>query len=340
MRLRVEVMVRRGDILESRHQVEFAAVDTAGAPVAVSDQPGLVTTYRSSAKPFQLLPLIERGHAERWGLGAEELAVMTASHTGSPRHLQLVRGILERLELGAEHLACGFHEPMDDESRAHLAVHPDEASALYNNCSGKHAGMLCLAKSEGWPIAGYERAEHPVQQLLGRTVAEIAGMTPEALEIAIDGCNVPVFALPLSAMAKSFARLASARQDSGDAREAALARIREAMIAHPDVVGGAGRFSTALMRATAGKLVAKGGAEGLECTGIPARGVGLAVKVVDGATRAVAPALVAILEHLGFLDDSARRALESEARPTVLNAAGRVVGIIEAMVRVPAHATN
>ncbi len=339
MRLHVEVRVRRGDIVESRHQVEVAAADSAGAPIAGTENPDRVTTYRSSAKPFQLLPLVERGHAERWGFSDPELAVMTASHTGSADHLRLVRGILDRLGLGAADLACGYHDPLDPEARTRLASHPEEASPLYNNCSGKHAAMLCLALSEGWPVRGYEQPEHPVQQLMRRTVAEVAGLSADALSVAIDGCNVPVFALPLSAMARSYARLASAHPGS-DAREAALARIRGAMIAHPEVVGGAGRFSTALMRATSGMVVAKGGAEGLECAGVPGRGLGLAIKVLDGGTRAVAPAMVAALECLGLIDAEARRALESEARPPILNAAGRVVGNLEAVARVPAHSTR
>jgi L-asparaginase II len=339
MRLHVEVAVRRGEILEARHRVHVAVTDPEGTVIAGSQTPDHVTTFRSSAKPFQLLPLVERGHADRWALSDEELAVMAASHTGSARHLELVRGILDRLGLKDSDLVCGYHEPLDPVAREHLARHPEARSNLYNNCSGKHAGMLCLARSEGWPIAGYERPEHPLQQLLRRTVAELAGMNPETMALAVDGCNVPVFALPLTGMARAYARLATAGPQGG-ARATALARIRGAMCAYPDAVGGTGRFSTALMRAASGHLVAKGGAEGLECVGSPERGLGLAVKVEDGAARAAAPATLAVLEKINLLAPPARAALTREARPVILNAAGREVGTIEAVVHELAHATD
>src|SRR5262249_11849060 len=151
-------------------------------------------------------------------------------------------------------------------------------------------------RAEGWPTAGYERADHPLQRLLHRTVAEMCGLAPERVGQAIDGCSAVVFAVPLDAMARSYARLATAGE--GDARGRALARIRSAMVAHPWAVGGQGRFSTTLMEVVP-ELVAKGGAEGLECVGWPAKGLGLAIKCEDGATRAVAPALVSLLEQLG-----------------------------------------
>jgi len=339
MRLHVEVIVRRGGIAESRHRVQMAASDPSGALIAGTEDPGQVTTLRSAAKPFQLLPLVERGHADRWGFGEPELAVMAASHTGSARHLEVVRGVLVRIGLGAGDLACGYHDPIDRDALAHLAAHPEERSPLYNNCSGKHAGMLCLARSEGWPTAGYERADHPVQQLMHRTVSEVAGLTPDTVEVAIDGCNLSVFAMPLSAIARAYARLAVASEDSKDGREAALARIRRAMTTHPELVGGAGRLSTSLMLAIRPRI-AKGGAEGLECIGASERGLGVALKVEDGGDRAVGPAIIAVLEQLGLIDAGARHALESAARPSILNAAGRAVGALEAVARVPAHATN
>jgi L-asparaginase II len=337
MRLHVDVVIWRGDIAESRHRVQFAAADPRGVAVAGSADADLTTTYRSAAKPFQLLPLVERGHADRYGFSEEELAVMTASHTGSARHLELVRAILARVGTGPEALACGYHDPIDPESLARVRAHPEEQSPLHNNCSGKHAGMLALARAEGWPLEGYERLEHPLQQLMRRTVAELAGLGPEQVGVAVDGCSVPVFALPLSAMARAYARLAAAHP--GDPREEALHRIRRAMTEHPVAVGGAGRLSTALMATTRGRLVAKGGAEGLECIGMPERSLGLAVKVEDGDARAVGPAAIAILDHLGMLESAALAALEALARPPLHNAAGRHVGRIEAVVRVLAAAS-
>ncbi len=331
MRVELEVVVRRGEIHEAVHRLEVAACDRDGRLAMASAQPRLVTTYRSAAKPFQLLPLVERGHAERWHLTEEELAVMAASHAGTDYHVRLVTGILGRLGLDDSHLACGYHEPYDAESRDRLVASGGLRSALYNNCSGKHAGMLCLALSEGWPVAGYHLADHPVQRLMHRTVAEMSGLEPDAVASAIDGCNVPVWAMPLADMARGYARFASA-DPAGDARERALARIRAAMTRHPVATGGAGRFSTDLMAATRGRLVAKGGAEGLECVALPERGLGLAIKCEDGQARGVAPAVIAALEALELLDAAELARLEPWRRPVLRNCAGLEVGWIEARV--------
>ena len=333
MRLQLDVLVWRGEIAESRHRVQAAVSDPGGHLAAGTEEAGAVTTFRSAAKPFQLLPLVERGHADRWRWGDPQLAVMAASHTGSPEHVELVSGILGRLGLAEHHLACGFHEPLDPRSLALVRAHPATRSAVYNNCSGKHAGMLCLALSEGWPVEGYHRPEHPVQQLMKTTVAEVCGLKPESLAVAVDGCNVSVFGLPLAAMARGYARLAAASPD-GDPRERALHRIRGAMCGHPRAVGGDGRFSTVLMEGTGGRLVAKGGAEGLECVGLPARRLGMAIKCEDGQARGVGPATLALLEHLGELSGDERAFLGESRRPVVLNHAGLEVGALEAVIRV------
>jgi L-asparaginase II len=333
MRLQIDVLVWRGAIPEARHRLQAAVADVTGRLQAGTEQADLLTTFRSAAKPFQLLPLVERGHADRWRWSDEQLAVMSASHTGSRAHVELVSGILDRLGLTDRHLACGFHEPVDPGSLAHLRGHPEERSALYNNCSGKHAGMLCLALSEGWPVEGYQRADHPVQQLMRRTVAELCGVGPELLAVAVDGCSASVFGLPLTGMARAFARLAAAASD-GDPRERALCRIRGAMCAFPRVVGGEGRFSSVLMEATRGRLVAKGGAEGLECVGLPARRLGVALKCEDGQARGIAPATLALLEQLDELRDDELERLAASRRPVITNHAGLEVGTLEAVVKV------
>jgi L-asparaginase II len=340
MRLQIDVVVLRGAIAESRHRIEAAVCDPAGRCLAGTPGFDDVTTFRSAAKPFQLLPLVERGHAGRWQLTDEELAVMAGSHTGSAYHVGLVRGILSRLELSERHLACGYHDPPDPESHAWLFAHPEARSAVYNNCSGKHAGMLALARAEGWPIEGYEHAAHPVQRLMRQTVAEVCGMHPETVEIAVDGCGVSVFGMPLAAMARGYAAFAAARPES-DARGRALDRIRGAMLRFPQAVGGKGRFSTALMEAGQGRWVAKGGAEGLECAGIPARGLGLALKCEDGQSRGVAPALIALLSHLGEIQPGDRERMREMRRPVIRNHAGIEVGALEATLTVlPAAAAE
>ncbi len=333
MRFDLEVVVRRGSIVESRHRLQCAAVDAQGALVAGTQHPDLVTTFRSSAKPFQLLPLVERGHADRFGFSDEQLAVMAASHTGSRHHVELVVGILARIGLGPEHLACGFHDPEDAASREDLQRGGLPRTALYNNCSGKHAGQLALCVAEGWPVGDYHLPSHPAQKLVRETIADACGVPAASLEAGVDGCSLPVFALPLSAMARAYAVLASARPDAPDARTRALARIARAMGAHPVAVGGDGRASTVIMQATGGRIVAKGGAEGLLLLALLDRGLGCAIKCEDGTSRAVAPASVAVLEHLGALPAGEDAALAPLRRPRVTNVVGLEVGFIEAELR-------
>ncbi len=343
MRFQLEVIARRGTIAESRHHLEAALCDADGRLQAETSEPRAVTTFRSSAKPFQLLPLVERGHADRYGFSEEQLAVMAASHTGSPHHVALVQGLLTQLGLQASQLVCGFHEPSDPESLARLRSGTERPSSLYNNCSGKHVGLLALCMAEGWPLEGYHLLEHPLQQLLRRTVAECCGLASEALGTAVDGCSLVVFALPLSAMARGYARLvdATTRAD-GDVRTRALARIARAMTSHPVTVEGEGRVSTALMQVTKGRLLAKCGAEGLQLVGVVGghtdRSLGLAIKCDDGAMRATGPATIAVLEHLGMLSGAELAALAEHHTPKVVNVVGLGVGHLEAVLRVVAHA--
>lgn len=327
----VEVVVWRGDIAESRHRVAWVLVDPTGCAIdGVSGD--AVTTFRSAAKPFQLLPLVERGHADALGLTDEHLAIMAASHTGSAAHRDLVSAMLSRFGLEPGQLACGYHDPSDPAALAEVRLHPERQSRLYNNCSGKHAGMLALAQREGWPLAGYHLPEHPLQQLMRRTVAEACGCTPESLGVAIDGCSVSVFALPLAAMARGYAQLGAAMQSADDPRARTLQRIGRAMTAHPRMVEGDGRLSTELMLATKGRLVAKGGAEGLQLVADTQRGLGLALKCEDGSARAVAPATMAVLGALGWLTTPEQAALEAQRRSIVTDATGQVVGHLEATV--------
>jgi L-asparaginase II len=332
MRFDLEVVVRRGSVVESRHRLHCAAVDPHGTPVASTPHADLVTMFRSSAKPFQVLPLVERGHADRFGFTDEQLAVMASSHTGSRYHVELVTGILARIGLGPAHLACGYHDPDDTASRDDLLRAGLPRTALYNNCSGKHAGLLALALAEGWPVEGYHQPGHPAQQLVRRTIAEACGVPPASLAAGTDGCSLPVFALPLHAMARGYAVLGAARP-GGDARARALARIADAMTGYPIAIEGSGRPCTLLMEAARGRLVAKHGAEGLMLLAARDRGIGIAIKCEDGTTRAVAPAAVAVLERLGVLSPAELAGLDALRRPVIRNVVGLEVGDLEATVR-------
>jgi L-asparaginase II len=282
---RVEVRRGKGHELEANHIVTVFASDGADTPrlspeMAANDW---VTCFRSGCKPFQALPLVERGHADRFGFGEAELAVMCASHNGAREHIEVVRGILVRIGLREETLECGFHFPYDEASTDQVRCGDSKLSPIFNNCSGKHAGMLALAVAEGWPVKGYVQFDHPVQKACIEAVADVCGVDAEGIPLVIDGCSCanPVFSL--STMAQAYARFAQARESDSSPRQKALARLANAMAAHPVLVAGEGRLCTALMRAGEGEVVAKTGAEGLQCVAVAAAGVGIAAKVHDGA---------------------------------------------------------
>ena len=263
---------------------------------AVGDAGGYAYA-RSSAKPFQAVPLILSGAADTLGLTDEELAVACASHNAEPRHVAAARSILRKANLSEDDLQNGAHPPMHAPSAARLARSGEPPRAIHGNCSGKHAGMLAVCVHAGWNPVGYRDPGGPLQKLVRDTVAKVCGVALEDIRLAGDGCGVPVFAVPLENLALGFARLAAGgHEDFPDDLNAAMRRVRDAMRDHPYMVAGTGRFDTTLMEAT--DLVAKSGAEGVFACGSPA-GRGLALKVSDGAGRAVAPAALAALARRG-----------------------------------------
>ena len=265
----LRVAVRRGDFVECVHEVHAVAVRD-GDVIASAGDPSLVTSLRSAGKPLQALPLA-RAYPD---LGDEELAIAAASHFATPRHIEAVRRLLAATGGREEELDCGLQDGRPPEP-------------IYDNCSGKHAGMLATCRANAWPIEGYRFAEHPLQRLLRQEVAAATGLEADELATGIDGCGVVAFAVPLERAALAFSRLE--QLDGG-------ARVADAMRAHPELVGGEGATDTLVMQAHPG-VAAKGGAEGLICAS--GRGMGLALKVVDGNPRAQRPALAAFAEQLG-----------------------------------------
>jgi L-asparaginase II len=332
----IRVTVVRGETPESEHAVEGVVVDARGTILAATPRPDRITFFRSSAKPFQMLPLVERGHFDALHLPARIeqeslLALIAASHNGEPMHVEGARAILAACGRTEQDLECGFQWPDHHPTVKLLREAPPEArTGIYNNCSGKHSGMIALAVAEGWPVAGYTKFDHPVQQAALDAIADVCGVERAGLPLGTDGCSAPNPALSLIAMARGYARFAAARADAAAPRDRALARIRAAMIAHPELVAGTGRFCTALMRVTGGRLVTKTGAEGVQCVGEPARGLGIVVKAVDGTRRAVAPALIGWLRALDLITAAEAEALAEFARPVLTNHRQLVVGSISA----------
>ncbi len=319
------IELTRGELTESTFRVSAAVVDADGGIVASAGEPELVTFWRSAAKPFQAMPLVADGGADRFGLGDEELALACASHSSEPAHREVARRFLERLGVAESDLACGPHVPLGAAVAAQVAREDTTLTPLWSNCSGKHAGMLGLARTHGWPLAGYERAGHPVQERILDAVAAWTGVARQAIATGVDGCTTVCFALPLSAMALAWARF-------GVSTDPAARRLRDAMAAHPFLIAGTGRLCTVLMESAPAGAIAKIGAEGVYSAALPALGLGLTLKVESGETRAANAALVGMLTRL--LERFDRPALDRLATVAsfdpapVRNTRGEVTGVL------------
>jgi L-asparaginase II len=250
---------------------------------------------RSSAKPFQVVPLILSGAADALGLTDEELAVACASHNAEEPHLGAVGSILSKARLSEENLQNGTHPPLYAPAAAALARRGEQPRSIHGNCSGKHAGMLAVCVHEGWEIDSYRDPDHPLQQWILAIVGRFCGLEGDEILLGGDGCGVPAFGMPLKSLATGFARLATGDNLPDDLAEAA-GRIRRVMREHPYMVAGTGRFDTAVMGGT--DLVSKSGAEAVYGAGSP-EGWGLALKISDGGSRALRPAALTILARRG-----------------------------------------
>jgi len=328
----VLVEVLRGDRLESRHRGAFAVIDADGALVASAGDVARPVFPRSAVKAIQALPLIESGAADRYGLGEEEIALACASHAGMPVHAETASGMLAKAGLQPEALECGAHWPMSERAARALAAHGERPSALHNNCSGKHAGFLCVACAAGMTPAGYVKAAHPLQEEVRGALEALTGAAHGPDNRGTDGCSIPTYAVPLSALARGFARFASGTALPPQ-RAAAAARIAEAIAAAPVMVAGEGRFDTELMTVLGRRALVKTGAEGVYCAALPELGLGIALKIDDGATRAAELAMAVLVEQLLPLDARDEQRLEPLLRPVLRNWNGIHVGAL-----VPTHA--
>lgn len=318
--------VTRGTMVESRHRIHAMIRDKSGI-VQVWGDPDLMFYPRSAIKFMQALPLVESGAADAMRVSEPELALASASHSGSPEHVDAVRVWLERLGLGADALGCGAHMPYD-EVAAHALIRSGTApTRLNNNCSGKHAGFLATAMHLAEPLDGYLQADHPVQQRLYDILVDFGGQDLAGSGHGIDGCGIPVYGMTLLALATAAQKMAAPTGVS-EARGKAIGRVLEAVMAHSYMVGGRGRFDTDVMRALGGRVATKGGAEGVHIAMIPEKGIGVALKTEDGEKRAGDVAMGWILERLGMIDDAAKHTLQSHLRPQLKNAAGDPAGLI------------
>lgn len=319
--------VTRGDMAESLHRGALALADAEGRVVEALGDVARPVYGRSALKPLQALPLIESGAADRYGLSDAEIALACASHGGESRHIRTVEAWLSRLGLGVADLECGSHLPGDTAAAEALIRAGVRPSAIHNNCSGKHAGFLTTARHLGEPTRGYIRFEHPVQQRILDVLEQMAGLDLARAPRGIDGCGIPVIGIPLAGIAVAMARLADTGRLS-PARAAAAGRAVTAMAAEPFMVGGTGRFCTRVMELAGDSVVLKPGAEGVYTAVLRKKGLGLALKIDDGAGRAAEVALGAALRRFGALTPDEALALGEWLEPSVLNRAGRAVGCV------------
>jgi L-asparaginase II len=320
----------RGGHPENIHYGSLAVVDAEGRLLAsVGDVESPLFT-RSALKPFQAMPLIARS-AERDQLDDADIALLCASHSGEPQHVERVAALLARIGAGEADLACGSHVPFFFAATQQSPEPGARFTRLHHNCSGKHTGMLLLAHALSQPLTGYLDPQHPVQQAIAASVSHFCGVPVGQLVRGTDGCSAPNYAVPLRALAHGFARLTLDQADAVYGN--APIRTARAMSRHPELVSGQARNDLALMRAGRGDWVSKVGADGVQALASFSRGIGIAAKVSDGGLAPLMVAVVSALEQLGWLDSQHRAALTSLIPPPLKNAAGIEVGEMRAVLK-------
>jgi len=320
--------VTRGSIVESVHYGSIVVVDANGKLIASHGDPDTVAFLRSSAKPFQVLPFVERGGIEKYGLTPRELSLACASHEGSDMHVQAIEELQKKIGIGENQMQCGVHMPSDINAFKAIVQKNIQPTPNRNNCSGKHTAMLAHAKMRGLSMDDYLDINHPIQQDILASFSDLCLLPVSRIELGTDGCSAPNFAVPLYNAALAFARLCDPRELSKE-RAAACRKITSAMMSHPEMISGYGEFDCEFMKVGEGKVVCKRGAEGYQIVGLmpgvltpDSPGIGIAFKVSDGdASRMslnlemhnrVRPAVtLEILHQLGVLSSKQEQVLAS-----------------------------
>ena len=318
----LDIIVTRGGFTESHHAVHAALARADGTLVGAARDAALVTFWRSCAKPFQVMPLVESGGFDQVGWGDDELTIGCASHGGEPEHVALVERMLRGIGLEEGDLACGPAEPLSARGARVVREAGTRPSRLHNNCSGKHTAMLAAAQVLGVATEGYQQQDHAVQRACTDAVSTWTGVPVASLIQAVDGCGVVCYGLPLQQMARSYARFAHAAR----AGDEVPSRILHAVRTRPMLLGGTDRFDTILLEETQGRVFAKVGAEGVHTVALLDDGVGFAIKVEDGTPRAQYAAVLRFLQLLGALPDPAPARLAEFLAHPVRNTRGEVVG--------------
>ncbi len=323
-------------MVESIHRGHIAVVDHKGNLLYSAGNPDQMVFARSSMKPIQAIPLVELGAADHYEFNDADLSLCCASHNGEPQHTNRVLSILERIGLKETDLKCGTHLPRWQESYKALIKQGKDITPLYNNCSGKHSGMLTAAAYMNEPTQNYYEINHPVQQRILHVISQLSEYPIENIEIGIDGCGVPVHGLPLVKHAFMYARM-TRPEILGDKRGEAVKKITMAMTTAPEMVGGTDRFCTDFMKVANGRLFGKAGAEAVYCIGDNETGLGIAIKIEDGNGRAMYPVAVEVLKQLKLLEVPQLDQLEDYYHTKVKNARNEVIGKIMPSFQLQVH---
>ncbi|VAX06346.1 Hypothetical protein of L-Asparaginase type 2-like superfamily [hydrothermal vent metagenome] len=325
------VEVTRNGIIESRHFGAAVVSDYKGDVVKSWGDIESLVFPRSALKPMLAIHLVESGASEQYSLSDAELSLACSSHQGEPMHQELVASWLNRLGLTEDHLACGAVLPEHTESAHQLLASGQHGCRIHHNCSGKHTGFLTTALHLDMPLDNYHQVEHPLQQLSLDILSDLADIDLKQYPMGIDGCGLPAPTMPLLQLGLATARFAKP-VDLSDNRAQGIYRLHKAIINEPLYIAGHGSVVSELNEATHGAVLAKTGAEGIVTAALPERGLGIALKIVDGSERARSVALLAILEHLGALSDDDKHKLQAHISPTIVNSRGLAVGKIRPAV--------
>jgi len=311
--------------VESIHKGYICVTDSQKKIIYSIGDPNTKVYFRSSAKPIQAVAIVNSGAMEKFGITLQELAIICSSHSGEDFHREAVDSILKKVGLSEENLGCGVANPYNQDMINQLIKKGERPSQLYNCCSGKHAGMLALCRYYDFPVAGYNEPDHPVQQLILKTFAELLECETDEIITGIDGCDVPTIMITLHHASYLYSLLAHGSNGTGKYKDA-FGIVQKAMVSYPRMINGDKEFCTDLITHSGGKVIGKVGAEGIYCVAVPEKRLGICIKISDGNERGVYPVTMHILNQLGILGDEAMEKLKIWAYPPVKNHKGRIIG--------------
>ncbi|WP_026894533.1 asparaginase [Clostridiisalibacter paucivorans] len=315
----------RGNMVDLTHIGHIAVVNHKGELLYYYGDPNRVTFARSSAKPIQAIPVLESGAIEKYGITDKEIAIFCASHSGEDFHVKTVESILKKAELNKDYLQCGSHYPIANYASKELKSKGLEPENIHCNCSGKHSGMLITAKYYGEDLDSYYKQEHPVQRRIMNTLSEVCEYDENKIITAIDGCGVPVHAMPLYKFAHGFAKL-SKPEVFNPIRKKVVSKIITSMTKYPEMVGGTNRICTDLMKICGDRLFAKSGASAYYAIGLKDKGIGIAFKIEDGNSKIMPAIVLETLKQLKIITDKELKQLEKYYILDIKNHKKEIVG--------------